>query len=716
MKNYPFFKIFLLLTILEALLFTTSKLLYSNETAEFSLVGSMKHITDSIANNYDIQFFRMSGDGSRAVFFVEQTVRDDRDCFAQQIRIMNTDGTEERVIEQGFTYDTGVGNNCAQNLVELLDISNDGNTVAFVRLNNPEDLQPEIVVHNVATGDERVVLTHLPFRSFGEQSQRVIDPFGRRDSITFKLSGDGNWIYFLNLFGPFGSPGDSGDPEPSGNTLYKVATDGSGAVPILSDRDVSSNPGINPEADSISVSEEIDVNFDGSVVILAISDVRGGAHFFRNLLKITNDTDIKILLNLGDFQYRGGSLSDDGNKLAYAQSNIPSSSGGVYIMNTNEPFNPILIDPGGTFRTRFPNWVRMSGDGTSTTQNMDQGGGSSPSFRWSSLDRVSSIDQPAVRATDVNSQISEDGQLVMFEGTILSEGRFANNQPEELIRFEWGSNELSEAQITSVVGIPSIYLIQFGLTADYTNTYFFNTSGPSTFLFNLPLDHEANELEPIGGFEDFGGVVDDGEFEDVDQQAGDGIYTDGGIWASSGFGRDFALPQGSTLDIVVRSMITSTNRSASFVEFPARILPNPDFGDWEPFFGGEVGNATAVRSGATIELLDNPDRTDIFFQRWDQPFAGAASRLGKIWYIRGFDDLRNGLLTIFYEDEELAEAGLNEGAITLLRSVDGGKTWSTVISEVDPDMNRISTASSISNSALWTLVESSTSIQKWTLY
>jgi len=696
--------------ILIFLFFLNTHLAYSFETAEFSSTGSMSHITDSRTNNYEIEFFRMSGNGSRAVFLVNQTIRDTRGCFAQQIRIVDTDGTDETVIEQGFTYDTGVGNSCAKNLFELLDISNDGKIIAFVRLNNPEVLEPEIMVYNVDSGEQQTVLTYVPHTARGETNPRIINPQSSRNSATFKISGDGKWIYFLNRFGPFGSPGFTEGPDPSGFTYYKVATDGSGATPILSDFDVPNIPGIDPEAEAIHIGEEIDVNFDASVVTIPISNIGGNAHFFRNLLKITNDTERKILLNFKNFQYHGGSLSDDGVKYAYAQSHIPSTSGGIYIMNTNEPFDPDRVDP-NNYPT-FSGPVRISGNGEFTVQNLDQGGGSSPSFRWSSIDRVAQVELPGARATDVNGQISEDGQMILFEGVIFSEGRFTEG-PGDLIRFDWGQPDVnSTAQVTSVRGDPSLFLIQFGLVPDFTNRYFFNVTGTSTFLFNTPLDTNANEPASIIGFADFRGAVDDGAFEEVDQQANDGIYTDGGIYAGSGF----ADPDGNVSQFTLRSMVASPGASASFVEFPVRVLPFADHNERTTYIIERTGFTKLENVDAGVELLENPNQTTLYIFLWDRLIVDVENSMGKIWYVRGFEEGRSGLLSIYYTDEDLSTGGFNESSITLLRSDDGGVTWFAVDSEMDVETNQITSSSPINKAALWTIGSSSTFVENWFIY
>ncbi len=130
--------------------------------------GAFEKVTDSVSGNYPIAAYRMGSDGSLAVFLVTEPAEDPRGCFTQQqLRTIRTDGTREALIGQGFTWDSGVGNGCAQSLTAAFDISDDGTTIIYHRLNAPDNLNDELVVYDVVTEVSTSLLTQLPVATSG---------------------------------------------------------------------------------------------------------------------------------------------------------------------------------------------------------------------------------------------------------------------------------------------------------------------------------------------------------------------------------------------------------------------------------------------------------------------------------------------------------------------------------------------------------------------
>ena len=93
-------------------------------------------------------------------------------------------------------------------------------------------------------------MRELPQTRFGELSLLNINP---KDAFgMLQLSGDGAFVFFMNEWGPNSNPpvGQT-EPPPSGRTIYRTATDGSGTDPVFQTSDLADVAGLTFDTENI---------------------------------------------------------------------------------------------------------------------------------------------------------------------------------------------------------------------------------------------------------------------------------------------------------------------------------------------------------------------------------------------------------------------------------------------------------------------------------
>ena len=536
----------------------------ASESAPVIRSGHFAEITDSGAGQYTIESFRMSGDGSRVAFYVRQTVVDARSCYAYQLRVIDADGTNEILVEQGFTYDTGVGNSCANGLYDAYDISDDGGTIAYIRLRGPGDLAPEIVAYDVNTATKTSLLQTLSYRAYGETTQRDIDPYGGR--ALFTMTGDGAQVYFVNSFGPYGSPGSTGEPGPSGFSVYRVMTDGSGTEAIYTSAGLATTPGVSTSATYVSASGgRLAVDFDGSLLLLPVGGNFPSANPPIHILKIDPDAgaaSAEVYLDFAGLGLSGPAVSADGATATFARTGSATPEmNGLFARGTGPDAQEIRLDAHLVW-TANPD---ISTDGTVVVYNVDQGGGSSPALRYATADGALLIPltEPIVRTRFNYGAVSTDGGRVIFCGAVEGASAFAAIAEYNLVRLDW--NGTGSPQIESVTAEPELTLLLQSIFDHEKglNTQFYAVSGSNLAgAYSYPFNSDARIPEGTGEFHIHGGILDDGAF-DGDAVAGDGIFTENGLYVSS---------EQAEAPLKLRVGVTTTVGTAGFVdvEIPLR--------------------------------------------------------------------------------------------------------------------------------------------------
>jgi hypothetical protein len=179
---------------------------YGQESAAFLRSGFFSEITDTEAGFYKIYNLRMSANGERLVY----TTSPESEFFVDGLRTMDIDGTEERILEQ-TPYPQAI---------ESFDISDDGTKIVYARQLEFSSNERDLRLYNSTTQSDTLIVQEVPFLTFGLSNMATLQIF--TSNRYFKLSGDGNWVFFVNRFGPIGSGNDP--MEASGQTLYRVNT------------------------------------------------------------------------------------------------------------------------------------------------------------------------------------------------------------------------------------------------------------------------------------------------------------------------------------------------------------------------------------------------------------------------------------------------------------------------------------------------------------
>jgi len=542
--------------------------------------GSYQEITNSIASGYAIQEFRVSGDGSRVVFRVTEQVTDGTTNCAnmrQQIRVIDASGANERVIFQGFTWRNNF-NVCQTSLNDQYDISHDGSLVAIMHQETPSNPRWLLSIQEVDTGAMATVLITLPYRAFGESSLQNLAPYG--GNSYFKLSGDGSRLFFVNNFGPYGPPGNTGEPEASGMTIYAVSTDGGGAVPLLSNSQLQLIPGVTSSAVNV-VGDGGYFGTDETGSWLAafaggnFPSANPARYLFRLDPAIPGPGGATVLLDLGNHRISGVSVSRDGARFVYAlYATGDEMTDGIFVQDSAMLFSPIRLSrPGSQINRANP---RMSADGTSVSYNIDIGGGSSSTIRWAATDGAlrMPMSEPSTRAVNRLSGISGDGHTVFYMGAVMPNVSNAPLPAVNLIRASWVPAVRKSPAVITLTATPELTLLRQSIfdNTQLLRTYYYHATGSGLqSMYSFPYNQLAERETLVRGNHYLGGIKDDGVF-DGDAAANDGIYTDAGLTA------DIALED----DIVTLRAAVSTNLGTSaFTDFaiPTRdiVPPMADF-------------------------------------------------------------------------------------------------------------------------------------------
>jgi PKD repeat protein len=538
---------------------TTIPIACGAESAPITRRGHFEEITDCATGQYVIESFRMCADGSRAVFYVRQTIEDGRGCLAYQLRVIDTDGANETVVEQGFTYDTGVGNYCANGLYDAYDISDDGGMIAYLRLRDPAELAPEIMVYDVAGASKTSVLQTLPHRAYGETHQVNIDPYAGRP--TFVMTGDGTQVFFINGFGPYGSPGSTGEPGPSGFTVYRVFTDGL-TVPaaVYTSADLATTPGVSVSAMYVVASGGwLAVDRTGSLLLVPVGGSFPSANPPKHTLKMnpgTGAASAEVFLDFIGLGLSGPALSSDGLTAVFARSGSAEPGlNGLFARGIHAGDPEVLLDA----KLRWATNPAVSGDGTAVVHNVDQGGGSSPALLYAAADGsiLLPLTEPIVFTRFDYGAISENGARVVFCGAVKGATIFEPLTNFNLVRMDWDSD--AEPRIDGIAAEPELTVLRTTIF-DYEpplNTHYYTVSGTALAgMYTYPFNNDASVPGGTSRFHVNGGILDNGIFGG-DAVAGDGIFTEDGLFITS---------EAVEAPLKLRAGVTTRAGRASFVD------------------------------------------------------------------------------------------------------------------------------------------------------
>ena len=687
--------------ILLLLIFTTPT--WASENAAISQTATWKEITDSFSNAYSFNTpsaeqnnFTVSRDATRAAYLVTQGVMDARGCFAQQLITSQTDGTNERLIEQGFTYNDGSGNNCAGNLFPLIDISDDGSQIVYLRLNNDTDLAPQIILYDTNSQLKTILLEQLPHETNGGATIRNIEPVITTGQL--KISGDGARVFFTNQFGPF----EAGFNTPSGTTIYQVTTVAPTASALFSETDIAAVSTIAPNAAKMMTSNPLATSTDGTKLLATIADATAIAP--ENLLLLdttqTGSDAASVLLTLTDQIISGATIDGSGNRIAFSRTDTTNTeNSGVFVKAALTNGEELLIDAGAQPATT-PDTPQISKDGKSISYNY-QPAGSQPTIRWAEI-RTNNrlpVSLPASRALTKHTIISENGTSIFYLGAIMPDGNFDTSiaPPTNIIRFDWNPTGGSPA-VAAITGSPSILLTKPASTtqpAPIIPTWSYSATGDNlSGMYSWPyIDAQNINDITVQGFHPQGLILDDGIF-DGDLFPTDGIFTDTNIGTT---------PTLQSNSFTVRAAVATQNRTAACADFLVTVLPTPALSLTQTIPADNPGSIQFTSAGVTLEFTNNTMEDNLHLQQFTSPPPGLQDSLGEFWRIAGLRSPFSATITFKYDDAKLNAAGIDPLTMLLLKSTDSGKTWQTIQSTIDTDNKTIATAQPQTSLSLWTI-------------
>lgn len=516
-----------LAAVLGAMVSTAS----ADEPATIIRRGFFKEITDAESRDLTIQSFRASGDGSRVAYFGWNA-----DVSQHELWVVDADGQNDTLIERSFEW--------ASLYFGRYDISHDGSTIAYLRKESSGGT-PELVVYDVATTTTTPILDELPVSNYGTPEMWNLDP--RLSLNQFRISGDGSKVFFLNYYGPVYGP-----TVWSGATYYRVESDGSGATVAIETLDIQSIPEINASSDSLGA---ISVDTDGGTV--AVATFNAGSARVMNLVAMGGDGSNPIVLldTNWDGNFYGPSITGDGNLIAYARGGTTlAEDTGTFVTNAGLPQNPVQVDPASGYWGVDPH---IASDGSAVSYNFDLGGGSSPSIRWSSADGSQRLPLTVglFHTIGTPSMVADGGQRVFMLGTTQG----AVPGVAEILRFDFGATPFADIPtVTSISGSPDMTVNRDD--GNYTFTMA-TTGGTPREMFTIPFTDDPAILvfSGFGGLTyGFNGLLDNGS-SGGDLVAGDGIFTDDGVWL-------VAEPPAGSDPFVLRTAVASDDGVASFAD------------------------------------------------------------------------------------------------------------------------------------------------------
>lgn len=181
----------------------------------------------------------------------------------------------------------------------------------------------------------------------------------------------------------------------------------------------------------------------------------------------------------------------------------------------------------------------------------------------------------------------------------------------EIIFFDWASADKPIA-----AGIPVLQSVvadgdfdfprQGSVVPEVLERFTYTPTGTNLgFMQAFPLDANTLIAKGFFGLSNGSNVVDNGA--GGDEVAGDGIYNDGDIWASS---------PSETGTISARAAITSTGGAARFVDFPVLIR------DAVPPVADFAADVTSGEAPLTVAFT-NTSGGGSNFTDWDSTYAGS---------------------------------------------------------------------------------------------
>jgi Tol biopolymer transport system component len=495
--------------------------------------GFFKEITDAEATNFDIQSFRASGDGSKVVYF-------GWDGANYSLWVVDGDGQNNTLIETSF--------HPSSLFRGLMDISDDGSTIVYLRLTSLGDFTPEVTAYDVATMAKTTLLKQVPVSHYGTPENWYIEP-QEYDGVT-RLSGDGSKFFFINRFGPlFGAGGIW-----SGFTLYSVNTDGSGFAPVFEAREIQSIPGIGADTTSLVPWQgELAVDGDGSTIALAMS----GSWGETDLVVMGGDgSNPLVIQDIRDGAFYGPSLDAAGAKIAYARGGTATAmTTGTFVSNTGLPNTPVQVDPASGYWNVYPH---ISTDGGSVVYNFDLGGGSSPSIRWAKANGSQRL--PAthnvIQGRSPKAMVATGGTTVF---TLASTSRDYPLDFKEIMRLDFGLTTFSNMpEVVSITGSPDMSVA----VPESPYTFYYTATGSNLReMFSFPFTDDPGLLNfpGFGGFNTNGYLYDDGA-TNGDVSAGDNIFTDDWVELAQ-------APPAGVEDFYVRAGVATDQGTAAFADY-----------------------------------------------------------------------------------------------------------------------------------------------------
>lgn len=510
--------------------------------------GCFVEITDAATGGYVVESFAMSDNGAKVAVVTRQA---DNSTWA--LRLVNTSGSGETVIASGSWTGPRPAFGPA--------ISDDGSTVLWYEAIDPVYLTGRIKLYNAAKATVTTIVDTVPQSVFGVISDKPI--YVRS---TPALSGDGSLAVFLNTFGPQGNNSDGHDV--SSFTFYAVDTHTSEVQPVLESRHLTLIAGISPNANILWGSAQL--NYDGSV--MTCTPVGLSLYDAKHVLILSPSSGkagASILIDTDGMTYRGGALNGEGDLFVFSRYGAAAPEPrGLQVIPVDGSWPPMLIDEGQPEHGRYPTNPDINSAGTAVSWQFDIGGGSTPTFRFARLDTEGviplfndAIAGPLHGDFGRVSFISSDESTVVFGGRVRYDGE---SRPMNICVFRWISDATRPAgvpAVTTLRGSPRTTFVRqvggwYGLDP---LTYAYSTSGAgSGYFHHMFFDDTGRWTDGINGHNYR--LVDNGLYGDA--VAGDGIFTNPGLWA-----RETVLVDTFT----ARGTATSPNRTAAFADFRIRV-------------------------------------------------------------------------------------------------------------------------------------------------
>ncbi|HNT89340.1 MAG TPA: hypothetical protein PKL84_15870, partial [Candidatus Hydrogenedentes bacterium] len=373
----------------------------AGDTATILRSGQFREITDGENAGYRVTYLRMSADGSRIVFTTHPSLAN----FHDTLRIIDADGSNERVIFQ----DAGPELGDFPKVTTAFAISADGSKVVYARRN--ANALYDIYVYDAETSQSAPLLTHTPFLSSNETSSRPLEAYAFMEYFT--LSGNGEWLFFINRFGPIGYFNTEPELAPDGMTLYRVHVPTGAAQRVYSQADLRSTPGVPENAvDVLTANGLVATNHTGSILMLPVGGSGASAHPPRSLLRIdpaAGASSATVVLDLRNTVFHGPSLNADGDRMVATWSGEDLEDRGLFVMDTDGQ-NRFLLDDGVS--SNFPLRPELSADGSAVAFQA----GSQSDVYWAPTDRFGPlpVGTQVMNGIGRRLSISADGRRIAF--------------------------------------------------------------------------------------------------------------------------------------------------------------------------------------------------------------------------------------------------------------------------------------------------------------